>query len=1252
MQYNFLEPQESEYGIKYDPNLEKTVSDTNDASSYGYIPEIPRIFLRSHIYGGSHTRDERVVFIFNSTSNIFEKRKITTPKLQERTYIEILSNALDNAFKSFRMGVPFPQLEITMILDTISIKSGGVPIPIDLHEYFYSQGDFGTCAELIFGVVGAGGNTDDSKAKQSAGVNGVGSKLTNAFSRIFEVEIGDNIRGFHQKITWRKNMMVKESSIITPSDFKIFQKYNEETRKMEQHISPNSNPYTGENFVRVTWKQDFRKFGVANFTQDELDLYMKYACETSFIGKIVLKFNDKILDYRSSHSYISLYPKEFSKTSLIHYEFSQAPTFRGKELENAIINLQISPIIELIILDTPGEGMHISYCNGIYNVDGGVHTNAAYHAILDAVKINIQGVKGFDKSLDLSKINIGHLKKDCTIILSFRTNDPLFKTQDKEQLMKPTPKISLSPEEITKMKKWNLINSLYITLTGKHLSTSSKESARERIRNDENFEDANWVGTKNGNQTIMIFCEGKSAGSYVLKWILATPERKNKYAVLLLRGKFKNVTDVGPIEMESNPEIKKIIQYMGLRYDADYTTKKDLDTLRYPTGFIMVDADTDGSHIQSLLMNFFHRAFPTFLIARRLFYVQTPVIRLLTSSGKTKTIFYNMFDYHTWVKDNNGIKHEAKYFKGLASGKDTFAKEDSNCSPIVSLTFDQIAAQAFDTAFKKGLTNDRKKWITFWRNKIDLNVVQGLSPSNPRYGFINVSDYLNTKLVEYSIDSFSRALPSYKDGLKKSQRQLIWYILEEFNFGTKRKEVNIESIAQSAKAESKYCHGDLAETLVRMAQDYPGANNLPLMAQEGQFGTRNKLGKDVGAGRYIETKPEWFVSKIFNKELMNLIERVVVQDKEVEPKWIPCKIPLHIINGVLGLATAYSLFIPSYHPVDIILWILQYIKGQKVFPLIPWFKGFTGLVELEIFKSKNVKSKEFLIEGQDCVEYYEGLTLSTIGNYKIVKKRNKEYTEEVNGKKIKVMHEVSDIFISEIPIGVALAKYRSIMEGKCDNIDDQMETTDSPCMTLEGWKTDISLKSLGLIDRVGMCNITLIDDESFPKQFRNVYEALKLYCDNMISLYLKLKETRLKNLEEYIKDTEIIIKLIELLLADKINTKRQKKSYIEQQLIPHGIEMKYYNKLPRDSESEEGYNEYYNKLEKLKEDYKKIYETHHLEEWNSDLISLKSDLDGIKEYKKLKHHEYPFVPTEITNLLNGKVKSPFVVKEEEIPESI
>lgn len=1250
------------YGYAYDPNAIKNTIDLDDATQYSYMTENERVFSRSHMYGGSHHRDERTALVYDQNVKTLVYKKVTTPKLQERLFLELISNAIDNAFKSQRMNVPAPTLDVQMDGDTISVRSTGMPIPVQPHSYYTSQGIMGTCAELIFSKVGGGGNMDDTKAKKGGGINGVGSTLTNIFSRVFQAEIGDNVRGFKQTIGWAANMTQKVIDKIEPA-------YNispNPDSSGNYHLYPvnQAERYNGENYVLITFKVDFRKFGREYYVEEDMQLYMKYVLEASYISKLKTTFNGMCLTAKTPTQFINMIPKELQKACLIHYALFQDVNVSQKQIEDAVSKLQIAPELELIIIDSPGkDNIHISYTNGVWNSLGGVHTDAVYRAILDIVKSCITQTKGM-KDVDLKNLTIREIKAHCTVIINYRCNDPDFKGQDKERLNKPEPKIKFKPEEVARIKKFALVQCILQSVTGKILKGYSVNTGR--IKGDDTFTDAVWFGSPKQNQCVMLICEGKSAGAYVKDWIYGTADRTNKFCYFLLTGKILNVTgkDLAEILDEKNPGgivIRKIIKCMGLEYGVDYRTEEGAKRLRYQQMWAMTDSDSDGFHIQSLVKNILYVFYPTFLMSGRFRYIPTPVMRILTakSKGKTKEIFYTMSAYEAYVKRTGDTKHHAKHFKGLASGGKEYAKEDARVSPIVTCNYDQYAGYFMDIAFgkDKDSANKRKVWVENGRNTIDSEIVKNYGSSNGREKYVDISDYLNTRLVEYSIDSFKRALPCAYDGLKLSQRQSIWYIVVAWKYGHSTKGAQkLASIAGEAATATKYHHGDLSQTIARFAQRFPGSNNVPLLTiEDGQFGSREEMGSDIGAPRYISTEPEDIVKLLFDEELIDMVPRRVEESKDVEPYWLPCKIALHAANGALGVATAYSIDQPPYHPMDLCQWQLNYITGQDVFPMVPWYMGFNGTTHLELVKGKHKADKELLSKGQEYVEYYEGLTVVTMGVFQVLQERQALYdVEDPNnpGKTIKVQKIVRDILITEIPINVATKTYIAWLsaEDRCDLVDNSMTTsTETPIIKIIGWRGEVSYKALKLIKRQGINNISLIDDKGIPIQLRNVYQMLKIYCDNMVNLYKDLKTKRLKDLNDKINDEIIICKLIELVITDKILVFRQKRSKIFEQMATYGIEQKFYEKIGLKGLDEDGYAEHMKKLEELRHEYAIIDAKHHLYDWCEDLGKIYQFFAKQKEYKKLPQHEYPFRPVNIQQLISGNVKSPYNLKEEVVP---
>ena len=115
-----------------------------------------------------------------------------------------------------------------------------------------------------------------------------------------------------------------------------------------------------------------------------------------------------------------------------------------------------------------------------------------------------------------------------------------------------------------------------------------------------------------------------------------------------------------------------------------------------------------------------------------------------------------------------------------------------------------------------------------------------------RYSFL--------ELVLFSNESCQRAIPNVMDGLKPGQRKVMFVCFNRK--GMDKKEVKVAQLAGSVAEKSAYHHGEvsLMETIIKLAQDYVGSNNINLLTPNGQFGTRRLGGSDHAAARYIFTQ--------------------------------------------------------------------------------------------------------------------------------------------------------------------------------------------------------------------------------------------------------------------------------------------------------------------------------------------------------------------------------------------------------------
>lgn len=206
-----------------------------------------------------------------------------------------------------------------------------------------------------------------------------------------------------------------------------------------------------------------------------------------------------------------------------------------------------------------------------------------------------------------------------------------------------------------------------------------------------------------------------------------------------------------------------------------------------------------------------------------------------------------------------------------------------------------------------------------------------------------VKDFLSGPVRDFSLYDCERSIPSIVDGFKPSQRKVIFGLLKK---GESAGEIKVAQLASHVAAVSSYHHGEasLESTIVGLAQNYSGSNNMNFLSPEGQFGSR--LSPEPSAGRYIFTHftPEF--RKIFKKEDDIILNHLEDDGMRIEPDFYLPIIPTILVNGSRGMGTGFACNILGYNPADIQKYILNLLKGKKqTVDLVPWYKGYTGTIE-------------------------------------------------------------------------------------------------------------------------------------------------------------------------------------------------------------------------------------------------------------------------------------------------------------------
>ena len=626
-------------------------------------------------------------------------------------------------------------------------------------------------------------------------------------------------------------------------------------------------------------------------------VYIKFWLDTK-------KFN---FDNINEDTKLMIYKRTFD-TSLFNVEVSinniNIPKLSFKEfcyqhLLAKKINIDKNDIIEedfngVRICYIPYSKSYIkSYVNHIETFDHGKHVDNFF--------------KQLDKLMkDKYKITDKTSKNNSILFIDQTVDRPTFSSQSKSKL---TSNITTRYSKLCMniLENSDLIN--YIKS-----KTLSKLNRKNKIKKPyfERLEDANMAGSKNSQKCTLFVCEGLSAASMVSSGFGVLGH--DYFGIFSLTGKILNVEKASEEKIDKNIVLSQLTQTLGLEYGKKYNS---LDGLRYGKIVCMKDADTDGSAIMGLLLNYIYTQFPSLLRLDDINFFNefiTPQIQVTTKQN-IKEEFYNHNEFSKWYELNQNNIKKIKYLKGLASNnsEDTLRYFKDFEKYLIPIQVDESSDYYMKMAYggTKREINLRKQWVQTCTEDTYLPRVH----KEP----INISPFIMKDLVLYSHESCTRSIPNIYDGLKPTQRKVLFtlFSLPEKDAAKSRKV--FELTAKTAE-KAKYHHGDssLNGTIMGMMQTWCGSNNIPLLGHEGFIGSRFGLGQDGGAPRYVYANLNRITRYIFPKIDDELLEYIVEDGVEVEPKHYVPIIPMVLINGTKGIGTGYSSYIPLHNQFEII----------------------------------------------------------------------------------------------------------------------------------------------------------------------------------------------------------------------------------------------------------------------------------------------------------------------------------------------
>jgi DNA topoisomerase-2 len=1076
---------------------------------YKKLSQREHVLLRSGMYIGSTKKQNEELWVADIENEDYKmvKKVISYTPGFIKIFDEVLTNATDHSFRDPTL----TQIKVTFDKESgeISIWNNGTGIPIELHKDHSVY-----VPELIFGNLLSGSNYDDKDSRTGAGTNGIGSKVVNIFSKKFIVETVDsnNKKKFIQEFT--ENMTIKGKPKVTSN--------------------------SGKSYTKITFLPDYPKFEMRGLEDDTILLLRKRVldCIACTSKDVAIYLNGTKLKGKGLVDYIKYF---FEESKVISERIVEKKKNVEFVWEYAIVPYQ--------------EYSQISFVNGNATNQGGKHVDYILYQITKDIKRLLEEKK------KLTNVTPNFIKDKFFFFLNATVVNPSFNSQTKEQLTTPSKDfgciVNVSEAFINKIYKSPIIQEIVEFCKAKEVSTLNKTTDGKKVNKlyIPKLEDALWAGTKRSVECTLILTEGDSAKSFALAG--RSVVGNEKYGVYPLKGKALNVRDATVSQLINNEEINSIKQILGLKNDKKYN---NVDDLRYGKVMILTDADCDGSHIKSLLVNLFHYWWPDLLKIKPNFLqtLKTPIVKATSTSGKKVIEFFNEQDYSKWTENNSKElgKYKIKYFKGLGTSKKEDAKDifkrikeltvdyyysNSHCDESILLAFDKDknntktktkikeidedleSNDSNNSVISLKCTDKRKEWLRNYDKNSYIDMKQQR---------VSYSELINKELIHFSIYDNMRSIPSLCDGFKPSQRKIMYYLLKK----RQTEPIKVAQLSGYVSAETAYHHGEvsLQGAIVNMAQDFVGSNNLNLLYPDGAFGSGYLLGKDAASPRYIFTCLQNYSLDIFNPVDNNVLDYINEEGQVIEPEFFVPIIPMILVNGCEGIGTGFSTKIPSHNPLDIITILKNMLKDTEYVPtqteMLPYFRGFKGTVEK--------------IEEQDS-------TWVTRGKY-----------TRLDDNKVRV---------TCLPIGQAITPYKEFLEGlissnKKDKKKTKFELVDVINRTKDEnevvfdiefkkeeldklIKSDTFEKDLKLVKSFSTNNMYLFNQSLILTKYSTPIDIMLDYFDIRLSFYVKRRKWIITQLKREVKVLQNKSRFVKEYIEGDLKINKRSKSDIISILI-------------------------------------------------------------------------------------------------------
>lgn len=841
------------------------------------------------MYAGDKKFQEISIYVYDLENNKMKhfygknnKMKFYSVALNKIVW-EIISNSIDHWIRNQtgKNKVTFIKINFDKKNGKVSVMNDGKPISI-VKEKINNEEELYR-PEVIFTKLHSGTNFQKKTHNSTTGgLNGIGAKLTNLLSSLFEIEILNVEENKYYFQTCKNKMDIIGEPII---------------KNLSEHISENKKKYKNISSTKISFIPDYEFLAKDQFDfkknkdifkniLNDLELQIQtMALLSSVFTGIDVFYNDLLINVKKLDDFSNLFFTESEK------KFKKLETtikYKGKNLDAK--NIKLLTIVNDINIP------NVSIVNGIFPEKGGVHIDFISETIFDALlkKTKSKMKKLKDNDDEIKKL----ISNYCSFFAILNIGEPQFSGQTKERLQSFAEEF----EEVFEFDKkyfkeiWEelekLLDDKFFTVVEEEAKTSTKIK-----KLDAEYKDALYASSssKDLRKNCMLFlAEGSSALKTVQRMINDDPKNFNKswskdqylnpyfsgYISLggvnlnsranstrlnnfqkLIESKYDDEKELmAPIfradkklDLDKKQTFTNIMTLLGLKYNCSYSTDLQKETLRYSKLIIVSDQDLDGNNICSLVLIFIMTYFPNLCRSNFIYRLVTPVIRCYLKNNlqdlDKAECFYDIETYLKFFEslpEKEKSKYVIEYYKGLAkhTAREIQHMIKGDINQYLRLYFyDKETENTIELFF--GDDADKRKIELSNPNLIP-------NPYSQYEEAIPMSIYLKYDQKSYHLDRLQRGIPFILDGFNRTQR-LIFSAIKHC-FKTNDKKMKVFQFGGYVAEHMKFHHGDatLNGTIVFLAQNYYiGGSYYKVLLGQGEFGLRSDGGSS-GSPRYIE----------------------------------------------------------------------------------------------------------------------------------------------------------------------------------------------------------------------------------------------------------------------------------------------------------------------------------------------------------------------------------------------------------------